>query len=628
VRTAIPKPVRGPSRRRALTILLALLAVLGATPVQAGGGGRGGSRVALTSRNAQLELRQRVEPKQRSKGLINRLLQRKPKPTVVVPVEGGSRKVVPLTRAGLRKQFGKAGAAQINHALRQGRWRPTEQWLATEGKKYGRLIIVSDLHPSTGRDPITRRVNPAEDFKPNEQEVDFLTMMEKQWGEAVDDGRNRTLVLNGDTLEFMQTERAPTGGSFTGPSDQFGPLNTPHNVAAKLEAIWNGHPTLFGTYAEHVARGHRLVLIPGNHDRQLIHPTVLKQFKRLLIRDVARRIAADETYQPGAGRHKRRKLALVKAKALVKESFEFHPYLFMVGDVVARHGNETDRYNQFSTPFGEYYHPGGKDEPIESALGDYVVKALVNKAERSRPWTDNASSRWAVARAVIGAVNWNPIKLAKVIGYLVTREGADLKREAVARRAERLRKDLRREIRHRDLLTKFNEIRPADEQLGEDELLTMLVGYEGEAAKGSLAQLQKGSSAWSRIKRVLRGFKEFFGPQGKPEMIEQRMTDRLFAEYVSTVAVGHDHIFRFEPRITMGKNGAIGRAEVLDPATWIDWVPGERDRELGFTPTARRGVILVDFEKNGSHAKLMNWDPDRGLQLVSELEDEAEAAEM
>jgi hypothetical protein len=104
---------------------------------------------------------------------------------------------------------------------------------------------------------------------------------------------------------------------------------------------------------------------------------------------------------------------------------------------------------------------------------------------------------------------------------------------------------------------------------------------------------------------------------------EQDMADILFQDLnLSTLAVGHDHRFRIEPRLIVDKEGGnVRRASVMDTATWTDRLPKLR-RETTFIPTEYRGVMVVDFDKKGSHSRLMNYDPLRGLQLVNVLESE------
>jgi UDP-2,3-diacylglucosamine pyrophosphatase LpxH len=549
---------------------------------------------------------------------------RRPVPTPLGANAAG-RFVVPLSRATIRKHFKDSSGVAVNTALRKGRWKPSQRWLGTVGQKYGRLLIVSDMHPSTGKDKVTRKVNPAEDFKPNMQEVDFRKMMKGQWQEASRDKKTRTLVLNGDCFEFMQTTRTAVGGKFSGKRDRYGPLNTPENIISKLNAIYDGHPDLFRTYAEHLYRGHRIALVPGNHDRQMQHPTVYKALVKNLVRDVARMVVRDKGFLAGAGKHKRKKLAYKKAKQIVKERFELHPWFFVVGDVMARHGHETDKYNSFSTPFGSYYHPKSKGTPLEAALGDYIVKGVFNKVERRKPWTDNTSKHSEVAKAVIRASDYNPIKAVGFLRYLLTREGSARGKRAVAAAAARKEKDIRRYVREFGLLKKANAINADGKPMTEDQLVEGLLRYEASGAPAALSHFGRRHGALRRLGKLAMMIPAIFSDT-KSSVREQRMADTVFRDFnVGTLVVGHDHTFRVEARLVVDKKkGTYKRATVLDSATWTDQLP-EIKRDVGFTPNERRGVVVVDFDRKGSHSKLMNYDPVRGLQMVNVLESEKEA---
>jgi hypothetical protein len=542
------------------------------------------------------------------------------------PVQQNGRFVVPMTRSNIRTHFKKATGVQVNTALRRGRWKPDQRWLDSAGKKYGRLLIVSDMHPSTGKDKVTRKINPAEDFKPSLQEVDFRKMMKGQWNEAAGDKKVRTLVLNGDNFEFMQTTRAATGKTFSGKGDRYGALNTPENIIAKLNAIYDGHPKLFKTYAEHLYRGHRIALVPGNHDRQLQHPTVFKALVKNLVRDVARLVEKDTSFQPTASKRGRRKLAYKQAKTIVKQRFELHPWFFVVGDVMARHGHETDKYNSFSTAMGSYYHPRGKNQPMEAALGDYIVKGVFNKVERRKPWTDNTSKKSEVAKAVIRASNYNPIKAVRFLRYLLTREGSAVGKKAKARAEVRKEKDIRRYVKEFSLLNKANAINPSTAKISEEQLVQGLLRYEASGAKAALSHFGRGRGGLRRMAKLISLIPAALRDT-KSHTREQIMSDTLFRDFnLGTLVVGHDHTFRVEARMVVDKKrGTFKRATVLDSATWTDQLPEIR-RDIGFTPTERRGVVVVDFDRKGSHSKLMNFDPVRGLQMVNVLETEREAA--
>lgn len=551
--------------------------------------------------------------------------QAKPMPSKNSSATQDGRQVVPLDRANIRKHFGSRPARAVNSALQAGRWKPNQKWLSTTGKKYGRLLIVSDMHPSTGMNPVTKKINPAEDFKPNLQEVDFRSMLKAQWKASAADKKVRTVVLNGDNFEFMQTTRTTENQQFKGKQDSYGPLNTPQNVVAKLDAIHQGHPLLFKTYAEHMARGNRIVLVPGNHDRQFLHPTVLKALRAKMSGDVADLLLRDKTFAAGKGKHSRKRDARAKARKIVADKFEFHPWFFVVGDVMARHGHETDKFNSFSTPLGSYYHAGAKNKPMEAALGDYIVKGVFNKVERRQPWTDNTTKSGAVAKAVMRANSYNPFKMGKLVKYLFTREGSPTNKKAKAKLEVRKKQDVARYVRDYGLLERANAIQPAGKKITEAQLVESLLRYEASGAKAALSNFGKGHGVMRRLGKLVTLVPAMFKAK-KSHVREREMADILFRDFnVGTLVVGHDHTFRVEPRLVLdNKAGTVKRGTVLDASTWTDQLPEVR-RDAGFTPTSRRGLVVVDFDNAGSHAKLVNYDPVRGLQKVNVLETEKEA---
>jgi hypothetical protein len=540
------------------------------------------------------------------------------------PTTASGRTAVPLTREEMEKRFAGKPVVAARRALEEGRWTPDDHWLATTGKRYGRLLIVSDLHVCTGTDPLTHKVNPAEDFKQNQQEIDFRKMLERQWKDSGTDGKTRTLVLNGDTVEFMQTSRGSIRRQL-GPSDRYGALNTADNMYAKLTAILDGHAGLLDTFADHVMRGHRIAYVPGNHDRQMLHPAVRKALAAQLTKRVAERLYADAAFSSGAGKHKRRALATLEARKLVGAQVEFHPWFFMAGDVVARHSHDADKFNAFSTPFGDYYHPGAKKSELESALGDYIVKAIFNKVERRKPWTDNTSKSFELAKAIVQASDGNPVKAVHALHYLLTRGGIDRSKAGLAKAALRRENDIRRYVRDFGLLEKFNAIRPEGQKLTEAALVSTLVAYEAKAATPVLANFDRKDGALRRLLTIAKKIPSVITSKSGTAR-EADMADTLFADlYVKTLAVGHDHAFRLEDRIVIDPSQKkLSTAAVMDSATWTDQLPEIR-RDVGFVPDSRRGVIVVDFDSKGSHSKLMNFDPVRGLQLVEVLETEKEA---
>ncbi|MCB9554593.1 MAG: hypothetical protein H6707_00735 [Deltaproteobacteria bacterium] len=527
-----------------------------------------------------------------------------------------TRSFVPLTRQTLNQHFPGISTEGINARLRQRKWRPSQTWLRNEGRKYGRLLVFSDLHMATGRDPLTRRISPYEEFKHDQQEADFVSLLSAQWQQSKSDRKVRSVVVNGDLFELMQTDRTVRGETFSGPRDRFGPSNTPEVAEAKLRAIAAGHPRFFAAIAEHIARGHRFVIVAGNHDRQIIHPHVLSSFRRMLTNSVEAHLVNAAKTDAKINDAAQRQLS-ARAKELVDEHFELAPWFWMHGDFVARHGNEADHSNAFSTPFAEFYHPQAKNVPMEAAFGDYVVRAFVNRPEFKQPWIDNGARPMQQLWAVLKSIKGNPVTLLRGLGYLLTREGVTA--DAATRDAD-LRADISRYVKEFDLAKKFNVLRETRNKLSEAQVVDMLVAYEKQGALAIYSRFKADTGVFTRLGRLLRQLPELI-KHPSMKKCQLRMCDALFANGVGVVAGGHDHVFRIESRLRIAADGeTVSRADVIDTSTWVDKIPAIR-RETGFQTDKTRGVLVVDFDKEGGHYHLMNYDPQRGLQLVNLLEE-------
>ncbi len=547
-------------------------------------------------------------------------------PTPVRPT-----RMVPLTRGTIAREFpDKHSAAELVALAKQRQWKPSQNWIATEGKRYGRLLIVSDLHPGPGTDPLTGKVHPVEAFMRDRQEIDFRNMLTKEWQSSRADGRVRTLVLNGDVFEFMQVTTAPEGQKFTGGKDQYGPLNTPRNIITKLREIWEGHPDMFKAYAEHLVNGHRIVLLPGNHDRQLVHPAVRAALRSILKTEVARAIGADPTFQPALTGEARHVAAIHQARTVLEERFELHPHFFMVGDVFVRHGNQNDHSNSFSTMLGDFYaHPLKRDQPMEAALGDYFVKAVFNTVNAKIPWGKSEDNKLMVAHEALKKDHgrlFSAAKLLKAFVYIMTREGHGTPRDVTAQKVKE-EEDLVRLVRQYGMVEKFNHLREGKAPLAEREVVDLLLEYQSKQAEPLLNTFQRGTGLVHRAFTALRRLPSLIKKiRGSAEQYEQAGNHFLFDQVgIKTVATGHDHLFRLE-RFVVGEPGKERLGQVLDDATWLDAHPSPKARTVLAQLPERRGVIAVDFDGAGSHSTLNHWDPVRHELLpVTVLEDMEEA---
>ena len=117
------------------------------------------------------------------------------------------------------------------------------------------------------------------------------------------------LIVNGDLVDFL-AERDPDTGHFT--SFNFKQV-TAHK---KFDAIVQRDQQIFDALSRFLARGHRLVILLGNHDIELTMPAVRSALAKAV----------------GAGRG---------------TDYEFVPggEAYLVGDALIEHGNRYDKWN-------------------------------------------------------------------------------------------------------------------------------------------------------------------------------------------------------------------------------------------------------------------------------------------
>jgi hypothetical protein len=533
-----------------------------------------------------------------------------------VPGEKAAR-MLPVTRGNVEHHFGGPQTFKKMQALALTRqWKPSKQWLETHGRKYGTLLVVSDTHPGAGVDPTTGKTSPAEDFL-TRQEIDFHDMLSSEWKLAKRDGQKRTLVLNGDTLEFMQTTTPPEGAHFEGKADKYGPLNTPRNIRTKLDAIREGHPGLFAAYVDHMLEGHRIVMLPGNHDRQLQHPAVRARLRAILVEDMTAKLEKDGKFEPGSEGAGRRVAAIKKAREIVSARFEFKPHFFLHGDTFMQHGHQNDPFNSFSTLLGSYYSKAmARNEVMEGAMGDYIVKALFNEMEARIPWGDNGKVTAAFkaiykAKGPLFAARWLVTKLPVKYQYILTREG-HFGPEAQQALAAREHADLGRIVKDDGLVEKLNELRPGQPPLDEKQIVDLLVEYQTLQAKPVLSYFKAGQGLLGRMLTAAGNAKTLMKelPDEKRLEREETAVQFLFSKLnIKTHATGHDHVFR-EERYIVGDEGHEKLGRTLDSSTWTDAMAGD-SRDSMLIGTERRGVIKIKYSESGSNARLLNWDPAR-----------------
>jgi UDP-2,3-diacylglucosamine pyrophosphatase LpxH len=181
-------------------------------------------------------------------------------------------------------------------------------------------IIVSDLHLSVGADPRTGGTGHPDDFFCDAAFVRFLDDLRDRAGE---DGHGLRLVILGDLFDFLQLEIRSL--SHAKPS----PDTCAEASRANLDCLVDAHAELFSALARCVAGGWLLDIVPGNHDIELIHPSVQDRFKELMVRFGGRAEAASK--------------------------IGFHPWIYYIPRVLyAEHGHQYHDINWFATLLKPY----------------------------------------------------------------------------------------------------------------------------------------------------------------------------------------------------------------------------------------------------------------------------------
>jgi UDP-2,3-diacylglucosamine pyrophosphatase LpxH len=237
------------------------------------------------------------------------------------------------------------------------------------------IVVLSDLHLSAGYDERTGTFDRNEDFF---YDGAFARLLAHLRGRAEREGRRWRLVLLGDVFDFLQVDLP----------GQRGPLDTGDRVTlSKLSRIARGHPRFFAALGEWVAAGFGLDVMPGNHDIELVRPSLQTRFVEL--------VAA-----AGGG-------------AAAAERIRFHPWIYYVpGLLYAEHGHQYDDVNSFRTQLRPFMDADGQQ--IDAPLGSYFVAYLFNRIETIDPFADNVKPATAYLSWAFQA---HPVRAVATLGY-------------------------------------------------------------------------------------------------------------------------------------------------------------------------------------------------------------------
>jgi UDP-2,3-diacylglucosamine pyrophosphatase LpxH len=156
---------------------------------------------------------------------------------------------------------------------------------------------------------------------------DELEKLFERYLAATPVGVEPILVLNGDLFDFDLVDAVPNPAPWpVSRSERKRGLDpTPEKSVWKLERMLSHHPKFVQALASYLCRGHRLVYVLGNHDRELHFEEVRAAFLTVL-----------------------HAAAQASGGTFSDESVRIEPWFYYEpGELYVEHGNQYDPYNSF-----------------------------------------------------------------------------------------------------------------------------------------------------------------------------------------------------------------------------------------------------------------------------------------
>jgi UDP-2,3-diacylglucosamine pyrophosphatase LpxH len=275
------------------------------------------------------------------------------------------------------------------------------------------FVIVSDLHLCGGYDERTGAFSRREDFFYDDAFARFLAYLRAR---AESEGRRWRLVILGDFFDFLQVDQFEPAGGEPAVDTSAGA------TMAKLARIARGHRELFAALGAFAAAGFPVDIVPGNHDVELVRPSVQRRLVDLI---------CGACRQPEAA-----------------ASIHFHPWIYYVpGVLYAEHGHQYDDVNSFQfqlRPFAD-----DDQSQIDLPLGSYFVAYLFNRIESLDPFADNVRP---VTSYLVWALQAHPVQTLSTLGIHLRLLVAVLRR---SKDQSPLDLRVRREAYRRDVLPAY-----------------------------------------------------------------------------------------------------------------------------------------------------------------------------
>jgi UDP-2,3-diacylglucosamine pyrophosphatase LpxH len=226
------------------------------------------------------------------------------------------------------------------------------------------LLIVSDLHLSEGRDPISGKVSRNEDFFFDDDFAAFLHYYQHSPGRW-------KLIINGDFIDFLQVTAQPATPETDLQMDRVYGLKAGAKESVwKLKRVAQGHQEVFQALSEFAA-GNRIAIVSGNHDIEFYFPQVREAF----LKELQTRVSKPQQEK-------------------IRENVEFFSWFFFDCNLYVEHGHQYDSLNSFAFALEPRLPESrsviaSEQEHVDLPMGSLFVRYLFNRVEVSTPFADN-----------------------------------------------------------------------------------------------------------------------------------------------------------------------------------------------------------------------------------------------
>jgi len=221
--------------------------------------------------------------------------------------------------------------------------------------------IVSDLHlceaePVHPRFPLWKKFKTRQFFF-DDTFASFLKHIEtKSQGDKIE------LILNGDIFDFDGVQTLPEAPSYrvSWLETKRGLFPRPERSRFKMQVIIKDHPVFFLVLRDFILKGHRVVLIAGNHDLELHFPEVQEEIY------LALNLPADQ-----------------------KDQFEFSDWFYISNkDTLIEHGNQYDPYCVCEDPVHPFLQ-SYNFKTMRLPFGNLACRYMVNGMGFFNPHVDS-----------------------------------------------------------------------------------------------------------------------------------------------------------------------------------------------------------------------------------------------